>query len=255
MTTDHRRELFTMKSLPWMALAAMLFTSSSLQAQIFRRRSDAADPARRVPELIVSLRTDKDGKRRAQAAEELRNFDAAVFTEIVPALAVAAEKDESVAVRLEAVSSLGRLRPVNDIAGGALERIAAHENHLRIRLHAKATLFWYQRAGYDGKTKGGEVATVGAKLAVDPGAEGQGPASIVIETEIPPQRMVVPVQPNPDRPAPKAERPSVPSPLPRGLPFSTALPQQPIIIPRPADDTQSREAATPPPAPVGKSDF
>lgn len=243
-----------MKKLLCLALASMVATSvSPLSAQIFRRRPVAGNPAQRVPELIVTLRTDQDSRQRARAAEDLQHFDPGIFAEIVPALAAAAEKDDSVGVRLEAITSLGRLRPVNEAAGSTLARIADHENHLRVRLHAKATLFWYQRAGYAGRTDSGSIAPVAGKETKDitiPAPLPQGPAGIVVETEYPPERTVLPAL----KAADSGEQ-ALPRPLPRGTPFSTAVPQQPIIITRPTDPSERRENIAPPPPPAGKSDF
>src|SRR5579872_1032934 len=44
------------------------------------------NPAERVPQLIVTLKTDQDERKRAAAATELASFDANAFSEIVPVL-------------------------------------------------------------------------------------------------------------------------------------------------------------------------
>ena len=67
----------------------------------------------RVPELILTLKTESDERKRAQAAEELREYDARTFTEIVPVLVDVLHNDKKSNVRLEALNSLSRLRPVS----------------------------------------------------------------------------------------------------------------------------------------------
>ena len=54
-------------------------------AQLFFRKP-APNPSQRVPELILTVKTDAEERKRAHAAEELREYDAVTFTEIVPAL-------------------------------------------------------------------------------------------------------------------------------------------------------------------------
>jgi hypothetical protein len=108
-----------------------------------------------VPELIVLVKTDADERKRAQAAEELRDFDATTFSEIVPVLADVALHDKKPNVRFEAVTSLARIRPVSQLAGQALEKAAAEDDSLRVRVHAKAALPKYYLAGYSKKAETG----------------------------------------------------------------------------------------------------
>ena len=85
-------------------------------------------PAERVPELIVIVKTDKDESKRAAAAEELRQYDPAANPDIVPVLIDVLMNDAKPAVRTEAAETLGKLRPVSQEAGWALEQ-AVESNH------------------------------------------------------------------------------------------------------------------------------
>ena len=65
-----------------------------------------------------------------------------------PVLADVALHDKKPNVRVEALTSLARIRPVNPIAGQTLEKAAVEDETLRVRLHAKAALPKYHLAGY-----------------------------------------------------------------------------------------------------------
>ncbi len=106
------------------------------------------NPAERVPELIMTLKSEQDDRKRASAAVQLGTMDAAAFPEIVPVLAEALLRDPKVNVRMDAASSLGSLRPVSQMAGEALERAVSADDNMRVRLHAKTILMKYRMAGY-----------------------------------------------------------------------------------------------------------
>jgi hypothetical protein len=128
--------------------------ASDGSAQIFGSRKPKTPPQQRVPELLSTLTADKSDHKRADAAEELRQFDPKDFPEIVPALIDALQNDPSASVRIEAAIGLGRLRPVAGPAGQALERAAANDSNLRVRIQAKASLVYYQMSGYHAPKKG-----------------------------------------------------------------------------------------------------
>lgn len=114
---------------------------------IFSRKSKP-NPTVRVPELVNTLKADSEERKRAAAAEELREYDPQAFPEIVPALIDALQGDASWTVRLEAAQSLGRLRPVAQSAGQALERATQSDESLRVRIQARYSLTMYQLSGY-----------------------------------------------------------------------------------------------------------
>src|SRR4029077_19657794 len=91
---------------------------------------------------------DGDEDKRCAAAEELRQYDAEKFPEIIPILVDVLLHDSKASVRAEAAQSLGKLRPINQQAGGALEEAVAHDAAMRVRLQARSSLLLYYMAGY-----------------------------------------------------------------------------------------------------------
>jgi len=123
--------------------------NSTSRAGIFSRKPKA-DPAEQVPALIMQLKTDKDEGKRQTAAEELRTFDPKTFPEIMTVLVDALTKDGSTGVRVEAASTIAKLRPINQQAGFALEQAAANDPSLRVRMAARQSLWQYHLVGYRG---------------------------------------------------------------------------------------------------------
>lgn len=125
--------------------------SAPADAQLFRSKPKTTAPppaAQRIGELIVQAKSDPDERKRAAAAEELREFDAKAHPEIVSILADVARTDAKPGVRQEALESLAKIRPVSIVAGQALERAAAQDDSWRVRWQAKTALLRYQLAGY-----------------------------------------------------------------------------------------------------------
>jgi hypothetical protein len=134
----------------WIVLLVLmpLLTPSLHAGLLFGRKKDKPDPRQRVPELILQLKTDQDADKRSRAAEELRNYDLAQFPEIVPALIDAVQNDKKPGVRVDALQSLAKLRPVSQAAGEALEAAQAKDPSMRVRLQARSALLQYHWAGY-----------------------------------------------------------------------------------------------------------
>src|SRR5438445_4955349 len=103
--------------------------TTAAHAGIFSKHAKA-DPAERVPTLIATLRAEQDERKRTAAAEELRQYDPAMFPEIIPTLADTAQRDPKSGVRLEAIQSLAKLRPISQRAGSTLEQ-ATHDESVR----------------------------------------------------------------------------------------------------------------------------
>jgi hypothetical protein len=122
--------------------------SEPAPAQMLLSKKSKVNPTQRVPELILTLKTEPDERKRVQAATALRDFDITTFNEIVPILAEVLVTDKSANVRMEAITSLSRIRPVTQIAGHAIEKAAAEDESVRVRLHARAALPKYHLAGY-----------------------------------------------------------------------------------------------------------
>src|SRR5262249_54097821 len=67
-------------------MLALALAAPASAGIIFGRKAKKPDPQTRVPELIATLKTDRDEGKRARAAEELTQFDPAAFPDLVPAL-------------------------------------------------------------------------------------------------------------------------------------------------------------------------
>ena len=185
--------------------------ASPAQAGIlFGRKKDKPDPKTRVPELIATLQADKDGDKRARAAEELRNYDPNAHPGIVPALIAALQSDSKPAVRSEAVQSLGKLRPVTQAAGDALEQALATDSSMRVRLQARSSLLGYHWAGYRSGKKN-EVPPLSQPASKEPPVIITAPA-----TNAPAPLKAVPVPPA-KKPVPAVLTPPVPSTKERPL--------------------------------------
>jgi hypothetical protein len=141
---------------------AALSTSSS-RAGIFSRKPKV-NPSERVPELLTELKSSTEESQRSNAAEELRQFDPKSHPEIMSALIGALSKDASPAVRSEAAASLGKLRPISQQAGYALEQAQNNDGSLRVRLAARQALFQYHIVGY----RSGKPENSGEKDSTQP---------------------------------------------------------------------------------------
>ena len=130
-----------------LALVLPAIVALPVQAGIIFGRHPKPNPAQRVPELVVMVKTDQNEGHRESAAKELRNYDPAVFTDIVPVLIDVLQHDASTGVSLEAVQSLGKLRPISQEAGWALEQ-ALKDSSIRVRIQARNSLWAYRLGGY-----------------------------------------------------------------------------------------------------------
>jgi len=192
------------------------------------------DPAKRVPELIVTLKTEQDDRKRASAATELGTFDGVAFPEIVPVLVDILQHDAKPSVRMDAASSLGSIRPISLMAGEALDKSASSDDNLRVRLHAKGIVMKYHFAGYSPGTK---TNSPGSKTPEPPLLNAAGtattPQGVPIQAQFPTGPNAVTNTSGTKFTAPKNAdtpefRPSAPRPLPQGPAFSTSMPQEPI---------------------------
>lgn len=196
---------------------SLALAAETARAGIFFNRKPKTQPTERIPTLLYTLKSDASEKKRAEAAEELRNFDAGANPEIVPALIESAQKDPQASVRIEAVQTLSKLRPISQLAGRAIEQAASSDPSMRVQLQARSALLQYRMSGYhNGK---------GDTLPLTPGRP--------IRTDEPP--LAPPLDPPPVH---KSQSPPtgtiVPSSAPRPMPASA--PVRPALVP-----------ATPPP--------
>ena len=187
-------------------------------AGIFFKKRPEVKPEEQVPQLVLTLQTDGDEGKRAEAAEELRQYDPAAFPQIVPVLIEALKNDKRSSVRAEAAQSLARIRPVSQEAGRALEQAIDEDPSLRVRLQARSLLIQYHWAGYRRSNDDPGPQTDEPPLA-DPGAgppadEGTRPATA-------PSGPVPPLIRTRPQPAPEPS-----APLPRLRPVPPATPEE-----------------------------
>ena len=216
------------------------------------------NPAERVPELIMTLKTEQDERKRSAAASELGTFDAATFAEIVPVLVEALQHDPKSGVRMDAASSLGSLRPVSQLAGQALEKAVSGDDNWRARWHAKGILLKYRMAGYAHDRKSDAPGANGPMTGEPPLLDANG--AVQRQTQEPgvqsPARSVPVVGASMSKTpwaAAKRDdtpefRPSVGRPLPLGPVFSTAVPPQ--SAPTPAQPLVITDGPPLPPVPT-----
>jgi hypothetical protein len=213
-------------------LASILLAvlASPAPAGIFGKKTKPT-PEQRVPELLSILKTDGDEHKRANAAEELRQYDPKQFPAIVPALIDVLMSDAKPSVRSEAAQTLGKLRPVTREAGMALEQAVAKDASMRVRLQARSALLHYHWAGYHGGKDSQPPAVQSKEPPLAPPtskAPTDEPASPRLQTK--------PVA-QPDKPAQPAATPAVnqsnvPKPLPTGPPLVPT--EAPRLEPAPA---------------------
>jgi hypothetical protein len=192
-------------------------------AGIFFNKHPKPNPATRVPELLQSVRTETDDHKRAAAAQELRNYDPAAFPEIIPALVELALRDPNTGVRLEAVQSLSKLRPVSQQAGWALEQAGEKDSSRRVRFLARSALLQYHISGYR-SAKAPETLGDGGNAG-----EPAPPSRTLTTPPVRPVRAVGP-RPLPVGPPVVTTEPPLLDPPPAASP---AKPQEgPALIPR-----------------------
>ena len=121
--------------------------SADLGFGIFKKKPKAETPTR-VKQLISTLHSDTDPQKRLAAAEEIRGIDPRTNPEIVPALIATLQKDPSPEVRSEAAESLGKMKPVDQPAGLALEGVLGSDPSSVVRDAAKDALWQYHLNGY-----------------------------------------------------------------------------------------------------------
>ncbi len=138
----------------WQRILAFVMTAAALATPaqagfLFGKKKTApVDPNQRVPELLAVIKTSPDEHKRTQAAEELRKYDPQAFPEIVPVLIDVLANDPKPSVRVEAVQTLGKLRPISPAVGQALEQALAKDTSMRVRLQARSSLLQYHWSGY-----------------------------------------------------------------------------------------------------------
>lgn len=207
----------------------------------FGRKNKKPTPAERVPELLAQVKNDGDESKRAAAAQELRHYDTGQFPMIVPMLIDALLSDREPGVRAAAAQSLGKIRPISQQAGMALEYARANDSSLRVQLLARSALLQYYWNGYRSMQKEDRLLT---QTKEPPLADDNPAPPIVSTTTSPPTRnRLAPQAPDGSRP-PSGYRSPRPGPFPV-VPTRPKM-QQPPLTPS--------ANPTPAPPPSGGSD-
>jgi hypothetical protein len=189
-------------------LLATALASSATAGIFFNRKPDKPSPADRVPELIKIVQTAGDEDKRLAAAGELRDYDTAQFPDIVPVLIDVLLNDQKPAVRAEAAQSLGKIRPISDQVGEALEQSLARDSAMRVKLQVRSALLQYRWSGWkEPATKKDDTPT--ARPKEPPPVQSKEPPLAPPPEPTTPQRPRLTPMPNP---AP----PLVPVPAPPG---------------------------------------
>jgi hypothetical protein len=219
-------------------LLAPVLAAPASAGIFFTKKADKPNPAVAVPELIRTVQSDGDEDKRMAAAEQLREFDPVQFPDIVPALVEILLSDKKPSVRAEAAQSLGKIRPVSDKAGMALEQALAKDSSMRVRLQARSVLLQYRWSGWKEPTP---------KKDETPTARPKEPA--------PPQSKEPPLAPPVGKAAPVAQSSSRYAPQPASAPRLRPAPAAVRVNPPPPPVRQAEplptEPAIPPAAPAG----
>jgi hypothetical protein len=130
-----------------LALGFVAVLAGPAKAGFFFNKHAKPNPAQRVPQLLLILKTDADENKRVNAAKELLEFDPKAFPEMIPILIDVLKHDQKAAVRVEVVQTLSKLRPISQEAGMALEA-AVGDPSWRVRWQAHQSLLGYRISGY-----------------------------------------------------------------------------------------------------------
>jgi hypothetical protein len=229
-----------------------LMAGPSSAGIIFGKKNKKPTPAERVPELLAQVKTDGDESKRAAAAQELRQYDPAQFPAIVPALIDVLLTDKKPAVRAEAAQSLGKIRPIAQQAGQALEQALANDASMRVRLQARSSLLQYHWSGYHGGKKDDLVT----QTKEPPLADGNTPPPTISTKPAPPatgpqlpdgSRSTSGYQPTTPASFPPPTRPTIKEPpLAPAAPPAPPASNAPAPLPPPPGENQSGPDLTPP---------
>jgi hypothetical protein len=115
---------------------------------IFRKRANKEEPPPKARSLVETLKSDPDEKKRKAAAVELRQHDPRTNADLIPTLIATLQRDPSPAVRAEAAETIGKLKPVAQQAGVALEQTLAADPADEVRKAAQQALWDYHLNGY-----------------------------------------------------------------------------------------------------------
>ncbi len=221
--------------------AALTLTAPALAGDgilglgLFKKRQKAAEPTSRGKQLVNTLQSDPDAKKRRQAAEDLRGLDPRNETDIVPALIGSLQQDPDPKVRAEAAESIGKLKPVYQPAGIAMETALATDPDPKVREAIKSALWQYHLSGYRTPPAGSPFA-----------AQSAEPPLAAARPQPPLARKPRPAAP---RPAANAGFQPITNTVGKGV-FYQPTPEPPLAKPR--DTRPAQEVKTPAVLPAPK---
>lgn len=171
----------------WLIPLFAVLNCSNARADLLRKTRP--NPAEQVPALIKTLSSDLDERHRAEAAAELHNYDSKTFPDIIPALIEALKNDASTPVRREAANSIGKMRPISQIGGYALEQAEMYDPAIGVRAIALAHLkVWVLFHGYKKGRPPEMIQTEEPPLADPVPMPKLGPTVIPPEPKITPKK-------------------------------------------------------------------
>jgi len=227
-----------------LALLLAPFLAAPVSAGLFfNKKAEKPNPAVVVPELIRTVQSDGDEDKRLAAAEQLREFDPAQFPDVVPTLIEVLLGDKKPGVRAEAALSLGKIRPVSDKVGVALEEALAKDSSMRVRLQARSVLLQYRWSGWKEPV---------VKKDETPTARPKGPPPVQSKEPplAPPAGKAPPLAQTSDRtlarPAPAPRLLQIPASGPLNPPSAPVLEAQPLPPASPGGDEQGPVLNPPP---------
>jgi hypothetical protein len=190
----------------------------------------------KTKQLLDTLKSDTDEKKRKAAAEDLAEVDPR-GNEVIPGLIASLRQDPSVSVRSAAAESIGKLKPVSAQAGVALEEAVQTDPSEGVRKAAQGALFQYHLNGYKA-SPAGTVQTAEPPLAK---SKGKTPPPAVTVSRLNPTPPVTPaVRGAQTTEPPLAKPPVTPAPGPTVTPPSDATAPPggvPTVVPPPVPDT------------------
>lgn len=230
--------------------ALMALAAGPADAGIFSRKPKPT--AEKVPDLLVQLKSGTDESQRSGAAEELRQFDPKSHPEIVGGLIDALGKDASAGVRAEAAASLGKLRPISQQIGYALEQAQNNDGAMRVRLAARQALLQYHLVGYRSSGKSDASADKNGTQPVSGSNGSAAPLGQVKSPQTPTRIVMTPQGPFRETAEPPlADPPVLPKSPPVAIPVSRPKGPAPAkLVPLPEPKSPSIPGASWTPAPA-----
>lgn len=220
-----------------LAVLVLAFANRA-DAQLFGGRAKGKSDAQ-VRQLVATLRTDPDEKRRRGAVAELRDTDPRTQADVIPALVASLQRDPVAQVRADAAEAIGAFRLLFPVAGTALETAAENDPAAVVRDMAQRSLWEYHLLGYrsargsDGYLGQSPEPAVAARARPRPVVSVLPPVPpiVPIRVDLPPPPVARPT-PVAVTPPPELVFPAVPEAGPRII-FTTAPPVRLDLTPEP----------------------